>query len=124
MPKRPFLDPDYVAMYGDGVQNASYHRVLNGDHGMDRAMSITEEGEKRDQIKKTKRLLTDQMYVLQQGIRELNAEGEHGTCLFLVINLCCGHANENFSPPSSLSYLWLKSKRKEQGGDGGEGSTR
>lgn len=33
----------------------------------------------------------------------VNAQGEHGTCLFLLINLCFAHSNVNFSSPSFLS---------------------
>ena len=81
------MDLDVVTKYGkDGVQNATYYRVLNGDDGMNRAMSITKEGKTRDQIKMTKQLLMNEKCVLNQAI--LATQGERGTCLFLRINLC------------------------------------
>jgi len=79
------MDPENVARFGDGVQNTTLLRVLNDD-GMERAMSLTKEGQTRDQIKMTKQCLINEMCVLNQAI--LATQGEHGTCLFLIINLC------------------------------------
>lgn len=81
------MDPENVARFGDGVQNTTLLRVLNGDGGMDSAMSITEEGQTRVRIQNTKQCLMNEMCVLNQSLM-LHDQGEHGTCLFLIINLC------------------------------------